>query len=172
MSFPVLSRLKFHSLRSLVFPVPLPTSLVLSTHAHSTSRWSGYSESAATGRAQRASARNQNGATSALDPPVHSEAGISTITQPISVDSDPFTMVVDDDPPLSRANSSLNVREAISTGANTRGKRRDKGKGKEIEPSIVRVKEEPKAISLHTPEPVGSLVRSLLKLSLVVFFTL
>ncbi len=78
----------------------------------------------------------------------------------MSVDSD-VTMIVDDEPmsTLSRSNSSQNILDYPSQGASTRGKKKDKGKGKEIEPPV-RIKEEPKPISLHSPEPHVELVRS------------
>lgn len=117
--------------------------------------------SAATGRAQRASARHQNGATSATDhhPLAYGEVGVPSLSQPITVDSEPSTMAVDDEPSISRSNSLNNLQEGPSASATARPRRKDKGKGKETD--FVRVKEEPKAISLHSPEPIANLVRSL-----------
>lgn len=71
-------------------------------------------------------------------------------------------MVVDKEPSLSRSNSSVNLLDpppllAAPTG---RPKRKDKGKGKEVDSPPLRVKEEPKAISLNnSPEPPNNLVR-------------
>lgn len=65
-------------------------------------------------------------------------------------------MAVDEIIPLSRSNSTHNLLEISNT---TKGRRKDKGKGKEVEGLTVRVKEEPKAVSLLTPEPSTSMVR-------------
>ncbi|KAG6811866.1 hypothetical protein H0H92_005442 [Tricholoma furcatifolium] len=109
----------------------------------------------AIGRAQRASARNQNGAMSSAENHVYSEVASASSLNPISVDLEPSTVIVDDEPSISRSNSSQNL---LDTPASTVGrpKRKDKGKGKEVEPVNVRVKEEPKAVSLHTPDPPQS----------------
>ncbi|RDB21491.1 Uncharacterized protein C2F7.07c [Hypsizygus marmoreus] len=108
---------------------------------------------AATGRAQRASARNQNGAMSAVDPSADSEAHSTSTLNQISGDFEPYTMVIDDELSISRSNSSHNLQEGTSTAVGGRPRRKDKGKGKEVDSSTVRVKEEPKQIFLHTPEP-------------------
>ncbi|KAJ7445824.1 hypothetical protein B0H11DRAFT_404215 [Mycena galericulata] len=110
--------------------------------------------SAVTGRAQRASARNHNGNGAAPAPDTsQGEAGASS--QPISVASEPY-MVIDDETSPSRSNSTPNLQEGTTTAPDPkpRGKGRPKGKGKakEVEPPV-RIKEEPKAISLHTPQP-------------------
>jgi len=116
--------------------------------------------SGTSGRAQRASARSQNNLNGAVSDslPTNEAAGGSALP-PVSGESD-VQMILDDAPTLSRSNSSQNIQEGPSNGVGTRGKRKDKGKGKEVEP-MVRVKEEPKAISLHSPEPQSNLVRLL-----------
>ncbi|KAF8078188.1 hypothetical protein FPV67DRAFT_1686608 [Lyophyllum atratum] len=98
----------------------------------------------AIGRAQRASARNQNGATSSVDPLADSELASASTSHPIPVDFELDTMVVDDEPSISRSNSSHNLQEVAPVTATGRPKRKDKGKAKEVEPAMVRVKEEPK----------------------------
>lgn len=108
----------------------------------------------ATGRAQRASARNQGGNTSVLDPSMQLEAGTSSASQPILLESDSGTVVVDDEVSISRSNSSLNLQDS----AGGRSKRKDKGKAKEVDTPLLRVKEEPKPFALHTPEPPSNLV--------------
>lgn len=124
-----------------------------------------YAHRTATGRAQRASARNQSSsgaATLAPEPLSHLESGLNPLSQPMAFDSDSPTMVVDKEPSLSRSNSSVNLLDpppllAAPTG---RPKRKDKGKGKEVDSPPLRVKEEPKAISLNnSPEPPNNLVR-------------
>ncbi|KAF5386595.1 hypothetical protein D9615_001726 [Tricholomella constricta] len=107
----------------------------------------------AIGRAQRASARNQNGTTSGLDPPADGEPASASNLHPISVDLEPDTMVIDDDLSISMSSSSQNLQESVSASIVGRSKRKDKGKGREVESAIVRVKEEPKAVSLQTPDP-------------------
>ncbi|KAG6910907.1 hypothetical protein DXG01_006590 [Tephrocybe rancida] len=107
----------------------------------------------AIGRAQRASARNQNGAVTGVEPSGDGE--LASAFNPISVDLEPDAMVIDDEPSISRSNSSQNLQE-VAAGTGGRPKRKDKGKGKEVEPAIVRVKEEPKIVSLHTPDPPPS----------------
>lgn len=117
-------------------------------------------DSAVSGRAQRASARNQNGA--APEPAPQSEVGGSSVSQPVSVASESYIMVPDDETSLSRSNSAPNLQEGSAAAAEPkpRGKGRPKGKGKAKETEVpVRVKEEPQAISLHTPEPLGNQVR-------------
>ena len=108
-----------------------------------------------TGRAQRASARSQNGAVSILEPPAEGEVRSTSVPTP---DLEALTMVVDDEPSISRSNSSGIVQETsgILIG---RSRRKDKGKATEAEPSVVRVKEEPKSISLLSPEPSINVVR-------------
>ncbi|KAJ7197271.1 hypothetical protein GGX14DRAFT_668945 [Mycena pura] len=114
--------------------------------------------SAVSGRAQRASARNQNGA--APEPAPQSEVGGS---QPVSVASESYIMVPDDETSLSRSNSAPNLQEGSAAAAEPkpRGKGRPKGKGKAKETEVpVRVKEEPQAVSLHTPEPLGNQINN------------
>lgn len=93
------------------------------------------------------------------------ESGSTSTLQPILVDSDSCTMVIDDDLSLSRSNSSLNLQDPPQASSSGRARRKDKGKGKEAETPPIRVKEEPKIISLHTPEPVPNLVRRLCSLA-------
>ncbi|KAJ7093105.1 hypothetical protein C8R44DRAFT_397972 [Mycena epipterygia] len=114
--------------------------------------------SAVTGRAQRASARNHNGAAPAPDVS-QSDVGGSSLSQPISVASDTYTMVPDDETSPSRSNSAPNLQEGsvAAPEPKPRGKGRPKGKGKAKEVELpVRIKEEPKAVSLETPEPLAS----------------
>jgi hypothetical protein len=122
--------------------------------------------SAVTGRAQRASARNHNGAASAPEPSSQGEVrevGGSSVSQPISIVSEPYIMVPDDESSPSRSNSAPNLQEGSAGAAAPEPKRkgRPKGKGKAKETELpVRIKEEPKAVSLQTPEPlVGTQVR-------------
>jgi hypothetical protein len=112
-----------------------------------------------TGRAQRASARSQNGSMTLLDPSVEAELVSASIFAPLSVDVEPYTMVVDDESSISRSNSLVNVQDGISANSTGRSRRKDKGKAKETESSIFRVKEEPQSISLHSPEPPINAVR-------------
>ncbi|KAG6816942.1 hypothetical protein H0H87_001457 [Tephrocybe sp. NHM501043] len=109
----------------------------------------------AIGRAQRASARNQSGAVSGVEPSAESELASASSLNPIPVDLEPETMVIDDETSISRSNSSQNLQEA-TVSAVGRPKRKDKGKGREVEAAVVRVKEEPKTVSLHTPDPPQS----------------
>lgn len=117
----------------------------------------------ASGRAQRASARNQNGAapavplesTSSADGPVLFHPG------PSPMETDSLTGIPDDEPALSRSNSSLNLHDLPAHMSHGRVKRKDKGKGKEVEPAPVKVKEEPKNILLPSPDPPSNLVCSL-----------
>jgi hypothetical protein len=107
----------------------------------------------ATGRAQRASARNQGGNTSMLDPSMQLEAGTSSASQPILLESDSGTVVVDDEITISRSNSSLNLQDSALPASGGKSKQKDKGKAKELDTPPLRVKEEPKPFSLNTPEP-------------------
>ncbi|KAF8919486.1 hypothetical protein CPB85DRAFT_1276864 [Mucidula mucida] len=109
-------------------------------------------KSAVTGRAQRASARNQPQQVSALDPPVPSDP-VPTVAAPaIYADSD-STMVVDSSPAPSRSASAQIGLEPVTSTTNGRPKRKDKGKAKETDPLSIRVKEEPPMVSFNTPEP-------------------
>ncbi|KAJ7756753.1 hypothetical protein DFH07DRAFT_819787 [Mycena maculata] len=110
--------------------------------------------SAVTGRAQRASARSHNG-NGVVPTPGLSQGEAAGSSQPISVASEPY-MVIDDESSPSRSNSAPNLQEgsAAAPEPKPRGKGRPKGKGKAKEAELpVRIKEEPKAISLHTPQP-------------------
>lgn len=111
----------------------------------------------ATGRAQRASARNQGGNTSMLDPSMQLEAGTSSASQPILLESDSGTVVVDDEITISRSNSLLNLQDSALPASGGKYIRKDKGKAKEEDTPPLRVKEEPKPFSLRTPEPPNNL---------------
>lgn len=84
-------------------------------------------------------------------------------------DSDPFAMPLDADqlsislskPSVSRSNSAMNLQENNSTDMNgtSRATRKDKGKGKEKEAVISRIKEEPQTVSLSSLDPPSTLVR-------------
>ncbi|KAJ6547196.1 hypothetical protein B0H19DRAFT_1266136 [Mycena capillaripes] len=110
--------------------------------------------SAVTGRAQRASARNQNGAAPVPEASPQGEVGGSSLSQAISVASESYIMVPDDETTPSRSNSAPNLQEGSAPAPEQKRKGRPKGKGKakETEPPV-RIKEEPKAVSLP-PEPL------------------
>jgi PHD-finger len=93
-----------------------------------------------------------------LDPSMQLEAGTSSAPQPILLESDSGTVVVDDEVTISRSNSSLNLQDSAPSALGGRSKRKDKGKAKEVDTPPLRVKEEPKPFSLHTPEPPNNLV--------------
>ncbi|PPQ86872.1 hypothetical protein CVT25_012591 [Psilocybe cyanescens] len=117
---------------------------------------------AATGRAQRASARNQGSNTApALEPSTSADLGTNSITHPIVVDLDLTTGIIDKELSVSRSNSSINLVEPPAA-PNMRGrpKRKDKGKAKEADTPPLHVKEEPKAFSLLTPEPPSNLLNN------------
>ena len=110
-----------------------------------------------TGRAQRASARNQGAHNSPsmdllpqVDFPPHASS------QSFQLESDSGTLNADKEPSDSRSNSSLNLLDpppaALIPAPVGRPKRKDKGKAKEVENPPLRVKEEPKSFSLHTPD--------------------
>ena len=110
-------------------------------------------------RAQRASARRQ---LSNPGPFVQSEIA-TTPTPPAMPEGDPSVAVLDEEPRLSRTNSSHDSLEGpVSATISSRPRRRDKGKAKELEAIVVKVKEEPRVISLHSPEPPINMVFSLL----------
>lgn len=117
----------------------------------------------ATGRAQRASARNQGSSSAhavAPDPSTSIDCSLNSVSQPIVVDSDSSAVVLDKEPSLSRSNSSTNLLDpSLPSAPSGRSKRRDKGKEKEMESPPLRVKEEPKLFSLNSPEPSNNLVR-------------
>ncbi|KAF8652714.1 hypothetical protein AX16_004218 [Volvariella volvacea WC 439] len=105
-------------------------------------------KSSTTGRAQRASARHQNGALStSLGPALQFESPTPTKITPTETDVE---MIIDDEATFSRSTSSLNILEPSTA---SRSKRKEKGKGKDTEPAVVKIKEEPKSISLLSPEP-------------------
>lgn len=112
--------------------------------------------SSSTTRAQRASARNLTalGATEAVGEGVASSSHLAQ-------DSDAPTMPLDiDDLTMSRSASVVQQDEPVVPSANKRP-RRDKGKGREKEP-IVKVKEEPVAVSLNVQEVAPALVSTIL----------
>ena len=112
--------------------------------------WPMFSMCRVSSRAQRASARRQ---LSNLEPFAQSELA-STPTPPAMAEVDPSFTVLDDERRLSRtisSHESLDVPTAATVSS--RPRRKDKGKAREVEPPIVKVKEEPKVISLHSPEP-------------------
>ncbi|KAF8151285.1 hypothetical protein BJ912DRAFT_938088 [Pholiota molesta] len=118
----------------------------------------------ATGRAQRASARNQGSSSAhavALDPSTSIDCSSNSVSQPIVIDSDSSAVVLDNEPSLSRSNSSTNLLDpSLPSAPSGRSKRRDKGKEKEkeMESPPLRVKEEPKLFSLNSPEPSNNLI--------------
>lgn len=77
-------------------------------------------------------------------------------SQSFQVESDSGTLNADKEPSDSRSNSSLNLLDppslALIPPPVGRPKRKDKGKAKEVENPPLRVKEEPKSFSLHTPD--------------------
>ncbi|KAF9532372.1 hypothetical protein CPB83DRAFT_891105 [Crepidotus variabilis] len=111
----------------------------------------------ATGRAQRASARQQ--ATTSTAPTSDTAPGLvpTAVSAPqlFPVGQDPNGMVVDDELALSRTSSSTNPTPQDPTLpiAGVKAKRKDKGKEKEADTPPLRVKEEAKTSSLQTPEP-------------------
>ena len=112
--------------------------------------------SSSASRAQRASARNMNSAPSTSDPLVPD--GMAAMSMQSIPDSDPLVMAVDsDDPSISRSNSGINLDDNMSGTSNgkTKGTRKDKGKGKEVDKSLIRVKEEEELPSL-SPDPVAA----------------
>ncbi|KAJ4480423.1 hypothetical protein C8J55DRAFT_63809 [Lentinula edodes] len=111
------------------------------------------------GRAQRASARNQNGSSNAVEPVANPEGASGS--QPPSADDSDVTMIIDDEPSISHSDSSQNILDQSQTSQaiSTRGKKKDKGKGKEVEVPV-RVKEEPQTVSLRSPEPQVDLLNN------------
>ena len=93
-----------------------------------------------------------------LDPSMQLEPGTSSAPQPILLESDSGAAVVDDEVSISRSNSSLNLQDSVPPALVGKPKRKDKGKAKEVDTPPLRVKEEPKSLSLHTPEPPSNLV--------------
>ncbi|KAF8906018.1 hypothetical protein CPB84DRAFT_1889744 [Gymnopilus junonius] len=114
-----------------------------------------------TGRAQRASARNQ-GTHSAppLDTSLSMDLGTSSLAQPIVMDPNPATPLLDKEPSISRSNSSLNLHDPLPPNMSGKPKRKDKGKAKETDTPPLRVKEEPKPFSLLTPDPPSNLLNN------------
>jgi hypothetical protein len=154
--------MSFFSRSSTHFDPGSFTTMRLARHLHG---FVHSSDSSATSRAQRASARHLNGTTT--------PSGSNDIPAPSSsqqmVDSDPFTVPLDADelsislskPSISRSNSAMNLQESSSsTNANgtLKGTRKDKGKGKDKEIVISRIKEEPQTVSLSSLDPPSTLV--------------
>ena len=119
--------------------------------------------SSATGRAQRASARNQTATALPTEPTSSTECASGSGAQPVVVYAEPSGSATgDDEPTLSRSNSTSNLQEAMMPHTTSgKGGKKDKGKGKEAGTSTppMRVKEEPNAVALPTPEPPSNLVR-------------
>ena len=118
--------------------------------------------SGATGRAQRASGR----VASAVPPTSEPEATTVVSSVPSLVDSEvPVALPIDPDPPsISRSNSAPNSDEQhFSNGPASRGRlkgsTKDKGKGKQVDKSVVRVKEEEMAPMSLSPSPSTGPVR-------------
>ncbi|KAJ3737430.1 hypothetical protein DFJ43DRAFT_1048031 [Lentinula guzmanii] len=111
------------------------------------------------GRALRASARNQNGSSNTVDPVANVKVTRGSQPPPPSADDSDITMIIDDEPSASHSDSSQNIVDQSSQGMNTRGKTKDKGKGKEIEVPM-RIKEEPQTLSLRSPEPQVDLLNN------------
>lgn len=122
--------------------------------------------SSTTGRAQRASARNVT--TAPLAPYALAPDGITAMSSMQSIiDFDPYVMPVDPDPPsISRSNSVVNLEDGLSSAPNgkTKGTRRDKGKGKEIDKSLIRVKEEEMGPPSLSPDSAAGPVRLFLSI--------
>ncbi|RXW24140.1 hypothetical protein EST38_g1704 [Candolleomyces aberdarensis] len=82
---------------------------------------------------------------------------------PIVLDAEPSGSATgDEEPTLSRSNSSLNLQDSTSHNSAPKGGKKDKGKGREVctPPTAMRVKEEPKAVPLPTPEPASNLLNN------------
>ncbi|KAF8626184.1 hypothetical protein AX15_005068 [Amanita polypyramis BW_CC] len=110
-----------------------------------------------TSRAQRASARRQ---LSNPEPFIQSEIA-TTPTPPAMPEGDLPVAVLDGEPRLSRTISSHDSLEGpVSTTMSSRPRKKDKGKAKELETLNVKVKEEPRVISLHSPEPPINMVNN------------
>ncbi|KAF6764967.1 hypothetical protein DFP72DRAFT_1029512 [Ephemerocybe angulata] len=115
----------------------------------------------ATGRAQRASARNQTAMTVAAEPTSSTEPAACSVLQPIVLDAEPSGSATgDEDATLSRSNSSSNLHDAAQLDTATKGRRKDKGKGKEVGTPPARVKEEQSAVAVPTQEPLSNLLNN------------
>ncbi|KAH6918816.1 hypothetical protein BKA70DRAFT_1248334 [Coprinopsis sp. MPI-PUGE-AT-0042] len=118
----------------------------------------------ASGRAQRASARNQSATAAPLDPSPSTEhsAGIEQqliASEPVASGSG----AGDDAMVLSRSDSSLNVQDPSAQPPTIKVGKKDKGKGKETgtPPETLRSKDDAKAASsLPTPEPTSNLLNN------------
>ncbi|KIK63801.1 hypothetical protein GYMLUDRAFT_57453 [Collybiopsis luxurians FD-317 M1] len=115
----------------------------------------------ASGRAQRASARNQNGSSNGVDLIVNPEGPSGSKAAPLLVGDTEIMIMDDESSSLPPPTSLQNIVDQSSHVTSTRGKKKDKGKGKEVE-NPVRIKEEPQTVSLRSPEPqfdnLGALV--------------
>lgn len=109
-----------------------------------------------TGRAQRASARNQGAHNSpSMDLLPHIDFPPHASSQSFQLESDSGPLNADKEASDSRSNSSLNLLDPPAAAVPApvgRPKRKDKGKAKEVDNPPLRVKEEPKSFSLHTPD--------------------
>ena len=121
--------------------------------------------SGATGRAQRASGRVAGAVPPASDPSAP-EATTVVSSVPSLVDSEvPVALPIDPDPPsISRSNSALNSDEQHfsndpASRGRPKGSTKDKGKGKQVDKSVVRVKEEEMAPMSLSPSPSTGPVR-------------
>jgi hypothetical protein len=118
--------------------------------------------SSASGRAQRASARNQSTTAAPLDPSPSTEHSAGTEQHTIA--SEPVASgsgAGDDALVLSRSDSSVVVQDPSAQPPTVKVGKKDKGKGKETgtPPATQRGKDDAKAASsLPTPEPTSNLV--------------
>jgi len=92
--------------------------------------------------------------TLAVEPMSSTESASGSGAQPIVMDAEPSGSATgDEEPTLSRSNSSPNLQDAATQPSVSRGGKKDKGKGKEVDALSARVKEDAKATGLPTPEP-------------------
>lgn len=107
----------------------------------------------ATGRAQRASARN----VTTIPSPSDALASDGIVAEPLihSIpDSDPLAMPVDSETSsISRSNSGQNLAESSSSAPNGKVRGTRKGKGKQADKTLIRVKEEEMAPPSLSPDP-------------------
>ncbi|KAF9052736.1 hypothetical protein BJ165DRAFT_1400148 [Panaeolus papilionaceus] len=114
-----------------------------------------------TGRAQRASARNQLAHPPTVERSNHLEAGSSSMIPLVSVDSDSATGGAEEEPSISRSNSSLDLLVGTTPAVTSaKPKRKDKGKAKDNGTPPLKVKEEPKTLTLNSPEPPSNLLNN------------
>lgn len=121
--------------------------------------------SGATGRAQRASGRVAGAVTPVSDPSAPEAITAASSVLSLADSEVPVAMPVDSDPPsISRSNSAPNLDEPrISSGPAPRGRpkgsTKDKGKGKQVDKSVIRVKEEEVVPMSLSPSPPAGPVR-------------